>query len=155
MNTEIAHARDTTPAAEGAAGVRGFAVQLSPTRRGARLARQMAAERLAAWGWPYDSVVSRDCALLVAELATNAVLHGRVPGRDFLLRLTVGGGTVRVEVTDARAELRPAPAHGPDTVPPEAEGGRGLLLVAALASRWGVTDEPPGKTVWCELAADT
>ncbi|MFD7838328.1 ATP-binding protein [Streptomyces sp. NPDC059761] len=33
-----------------------------------------------------------------------------------------------------------------------AEGGRGLLLVASLAERWGVGPRRPGKVVWCELA---
>lgn len=40
---------------------------------------------------------------VVAELAANAVLHGRVPGRDFRLRLTLRtDGALRIEVTDAR-----------------------------------------------------
>ncbi len=82
---------------------RHFAVQLSATRRGARLARLLTERQLDAWGEPYD-----EAAQVVAELASNAVRHGRVPGRDFRLRLTLRAGrTLRVEVTDARGDGSP------------------------------------------------
>ncbi|MDT0321553.1 ATP-binding protein [Streptomyces millisiae] len=123
-----------------------FAILFSSTPRGARLARLLTVERLNAWGIPYGCTHSDTLAVLVAELATNAVCHGKVHGRDFRLRMVLGGGLVRVEVSDARGEARPVP-HEPD---PESGSGRGLLLVEALAARWGVTDRPPGKTVWCE-----
>ncbi|NEA61881.1 ATP-binding protein [Streptomyces sp. SID12488] len=101
---------------------------------------------------PYDSDVSEAVALIVAELAANAVTHGRVPGRDFELRLTLVTGSVRVEVTDSRSGSRPP---GPrDVRPPSlpAESGHGLVLVDAVADRWEVLDrEPPGKTVRAEV----
>ena len=89
--------------------------------------------------------------LLVAELANNAASHGRVPGRSFRLALAViPPGLLRVEVTDTRGDLLPVRAPVADGGP--AEGGYGLLLVAELASRWGVLDGPmPSKTVWAEL----
>jgi anti-sigma regulatory factor (Ser/Thr protein kinase) len=93
--------------------------------------------------------------LVVAELAANAVLHGRVSGRDFLLGLalttTAAGETLRIEVTDARAERIPAAIR--QDAGPEQESGRGLLLVEALADRWGVMRDPASctKTVWAEL----
>ncbi|MFE7748259.1 ATP-binding protein [Streptomyces sp. NPDC057428] len=126
------------------APVHAFTVLLSPTRRGARLARLLAVAHLGAWGLPVEAA-----AQIVAELASNAVLHGRVPGRDFRLGLTVlHGGRLRIEVTDARGEALPrtaAPARDAGT-------GRGLLIVEALADRWGVTSGPvPRKTVWAEL----
>ncbi|GHB65290.1 hypothetical protein GCM10010397_39090 [Streptomyces spinoverrucosus] len=40
--------------------------------------------------------------MIVAELAANAVTHGRAPGRDFELRLSLVPGRVRIEVTDTR-----------------------------------------------------
>jgi hypothetical protein len=85
---------------------------------------------------------------LVAELAANAATHGRVHGRDFRLTLADGAGTLRIEVTDTCGELLPRPQDlGPDS-----ESGRGLVLVEALADRWGVTRGPhPRKTVWAEL----
>ncbi|MEV0746190.1 ATP-binding protein [Streptomyces sp. NBC_01220] len=123
---------------------RTFTVLLSPTRRGARLARLLAVAHLDLWGLPSEAA-----AHIVAELATNATVHGRVPGRDFQLRLSVDADDrLRIEVTDTRDDRLPAPAI-PD---PLAESGRGLLIVEALASRWGIVPGPvPRKTVWAEL----
>ncbi|MFJ8545353.1 ATP-binding protein [Streptomyces sp. NPDC093586] len=129
--------------AELTTSVRNFSVQLSPTPRGARLARLLATEQLRSWGLPLDPA-----RLVIAELANNASAHGRVPGRDFRLTLYVVGGTLRIEVTDTRGEQLPEPR----TPAPDAESGRGLLLVEALAHRWGVTEGRfPRKTVWAEL----
>ncbi|MEU6505381.1 ATP-binding protein [Streptomyces sp. NPDC046942] len=120
-----------------------FSVLLSPTPRGARLARLLATEQLRDWGLPLDSA-----AHIVAELAANAVTHGRVPGRDFRLTLYVVGDTLRIEVTDTRGDRPPRTQR----TSPDDESGRGLLLVTALADRWGVTEGPsPHKTVWAEL----
>ncbi|MEU6453024.1 ATP-binding protein [Streptomyces sp. NPDC047065] len=124
--------------------VRNFSVQLSPTPRGARLARLLAAEQLRSWGLPQDPARQ-----LVAELAANAAEHGRVPGRDFRLTLYVVGDFLRIEVTDTRGERLPCP----QAPAPDAESGRGLLLVEALAHRWGVVEGRfPRKTVWAELS---
>lgn len=122
---------------------RNFSVQLSPTPRGARLARLLATEQLRAWALPLDPARQ-----LVAELAANAADHGRVPGRDFRLALYVVGAVLRIEVTDTRGQDLPRPQ-----VPAsDAESGRGLLLVEALADRWGVTEGRfPRKTVWAEV----
>lgn len=128
-----------------------FVQRCSATRRGATLARRLAVWKLDAWGVPYGTQLSDTVALLVAELAANAVLHGRVPGRDVELRLVYayGTGVVRVEISDTH-EARPDPAAVPRP-DPDADGGRGLLIVEALASRWGVSDRVgPGKTVWAE-----
>ncbi|MFJ2058715.1 ATP-binding protein [Streptomyces sp. NPDC087908] len=119
---------------------------LSPTPRGARLARLLAVEWMRDQEVPYgmtDSVTQ-----VVAELAANAATHGRVAGRSFRLVLLSRPGVLRVEVTDTRGEklprARPAGVEG--------ESGRGLLLVGALADRWGVESGPvPRKTVWAEL----
>ncbi|MCE3030147.1 ATP-binding protein, partial [Streptomyces sp. CMSTAAHL-2] len=72
---------------------------LSPTPRGARLARLLAAEQLRSWG-----ILSDAATHVIAELAANAATHGRVPGRNFQLTLNVVGDTLRVEVTDTRRE---------------------------------------------------
>ncbi|WP_442810160.1 ATP-binding protein [Streptomyces sp. W16] len=129
-----------------------FVQRLSPTPRGARLARHLALNQLHAWGVPHGSDASDTVAVIVAELAANAVTHGRVPGRDFELRLSLVTGSVRVEVTDTRTGPRPP---GPGAVrQPEvlADSGRGLVLVEAMADRWEVLDrEPLGKTVRAEV----
>ncbi|MFF5314321.1 ATP-binding protein [Streptomyces massasporeus] len=123
--------------------VRNISLLLSPTPRGARLARLLATEQLRAWGMPLDPA-----GQIVAELATNAATHGRLPGRDFRLTLYVVGGTLRIEVTDTRGDRLPHPTRPA----PDATSGRGLLVVAALADRWGVTPGPhPRKTVWAEV----
>ncbi|MDQ0749195.1 anti-sigma regulatory factor (Ser/Thr protein kinase) [Streptomyces africanus] len=128
------------------APTRHFAVQLSATRRGARLARLLTERQLDEWGEPYEAA-----AQVVAELASNAVLHGRVRGRDFRLRLALRADrTLRIEVTDARGDGVPR-IQAP--VEQDAEGGRGLRIVEAYADRWGVAEAPAhGKTVWAELA---
>ncbi|MFD7061309.1 ATP-binding protein [Streptomyces sp. NPDC059906] len=129
-----------------------FVQRFSSTPRGARLARHLAVHRLDAWGVPYGSAVSDTAALLVAELAANAVTHGRVPGRDIEVLLRLDAYTLRIDVSDSRGERRPAGPEGTVTAAPEAEHGRGLLLVDALADRWGVFDRVPvGKTVRAEL----
>ncbi|MFG2935845.1 ATP-binding protein [Streptomyces sp. NPDC048282] len=135
---------------------RTLAQRLSATPRGARLARHLAVAQLHAWGGVFAAPdVIDKVSVIVAELAANAVTHGRVPGRDFELRVSVVTGSVRVEVTDTRAERRP-PAPG--VVAPQGvldDGGRGLVLVDALADRWEVVERDccgaPGKTVRAEV----
>ncbi|MGV9990543.1 ATP-binding protein [Streptomyces sp. NPDC003374] len=134
-----------------------FEMRFTSTPRGARLARRLAAVRLDAWGIPYGTDPHDALVLIVAELTANAVRHGHVPGRDFHLRLhaAADGGTVRVEVTDTRAEHHPRrPTAAEATAGPEQETGRGLLLVSHLAARWDWHPRPdgPGKTVWAEYA---
>ncbi|MFD5218292.1 ATP-binding protein [Streptomyces tendae] len=126
--------------------LRQFSVPLSATRRGARLARLLATEKLLAWELPLDPA-----RLIVAELATNAALHGHVPGRSFRLALSVvPPHTLRIELTDTRGDRLPVSPR--TTVDRCAESGYGLLLVEELASRWGVRCGPvPSKTVWAEL----
>ncbi|MFF6779184.1 ATP-binding protein [Streptomyces sp. NPDC012637] len=132
-----------------------FTQLFSATPRGARLARLLTVHQLTAWGWPPACATAEAAALVVAELAANAVTHGRVSGRGFRLTLTVtdadaDAGTLRIEVTDPRGERALPP--GSPTATPLAESGRGLLLVDALATRWGTAPYPPsGKTVWACL----
>ncbi|MFK0256010.1 ATP-binding protein [Streptomyces sp. NPDC090445] len=127
-------------------------MQFGSSPRGAHLARRLVSHQLDAWGHPYASPANRTLTLIAAELAANAVRHGHVPGRDFHLRLSATADTLRVEVSDTRTERVPLPTH--HDAPDDAESGRGLLVVARLASRWAVAPRvgAPGKTVWAELA---
>lgn len=131
---------------------REFTMCFTSTDRGARLARRLATSRMAEWGFPLRSEPSDTVTLIVAELTANAVRHGRVPGRDFRLRLLAWSETVRIEVTDTRAES--LPPGRPAAPAPDAESGRGLWLVAQLAVRWAITPraDGPGKTVWAEVS---
>lgn len=92
-------------------------------------------------------------ALVVAELAANAVCHGRLRGRNFHVRVDYEGpaNRFRIEVSDAVLGRTPEQA----TLPPEdQESGRGLFLVECLATKWGWEPRNPiGKTVWAEVAA--
>ncbi|MEW2300990.1 ATP-binding protein [Streptomyces sp. NPDC006655] len=158
MNDDIAHPTAARPdLSQSTSLTENFSIQLSTTPRGARLARHLAAGQIDGWGWPYDTEGNRTAALLVAELATNAVQHGRVRGRDFRLRLTLypENATLRIELTDPRIDRRPPTVDPVQPPPPEVESGRGLLLVEALATRWGTTcGDPYTKTVWCEVTLD-
>ncbi|MFF8632962.1 ATP-binding protein [Streptomyces pilosus] len=113
-------------------------------RRSVPGARAFARRVLEDWGVHASRI--DDVLLCVSELATNALLHGVPPGRGLLLRLLPYADSVRVEVHDSGGGVPAVPRGAPD------ESGRGLLLVAGLADRWGVTERDPGKVVWCEFA---
>ncbi|MFF2406495.1 ATP-binding protein [Streptomyces sp. NPDC058092] len=81
--------------------------------------------------------------LCVSELATNALLHGAPPGREFCVGLLRGEELVRLEVRDS-GPGQPA-VQRPDD---DACSGRGLRLVSELADDFGVDDHVVGKTVW-------
>ncbi|MYW82388.1 MULTISPECIES: ATP-binding protein [Streptomyces] len=83
---------------------------------------------------------------LIAELAANAALHGRVRGREARLDVHLHSTKLRIEVIDARGDRWPPTHHHPAD---DGESGRGLLLVEALSDDWGVRPHHPGaKTVW-------
>lgn len=92
--------------------------------------------------WNLEPAID-DATLLVSELVTNAILHARSPV-DLVVRKV--RTAVRVEVYDEgsgvaqplSSELEPS--------------ARGLGLVQAVATRWGVEDAEVGKTVWFEIA---
>ncbi|MGW4561576.1 ATP-binding SpoIIE family protein phosphatase [Streptomyces sp. NPDC004561] len=102
-------------------------------------ARSDVTRQLTAWGLEDLDFVA---GLVVSEVVTNAVRYGRPPIR---LRL-IHGRTLMCEVSDDSSttpHLRRARVYD--------EGGRGLLLVAQLAARWGTRHARHGKTVWAEL----
>ncbi|MFJ1544081.1 ATP-binding protein [Streptomyces sp. NPDC088246] len=118
-------------------------------RRSVPLVRQFVREALVDWAC---DVRADDVLLCVSELVTNALLHGVPPGRGFRLHLYLepADGTLRIEVHDSGdGEVCLADSWAAS----DEEGGRGLLLVAALADKWGVGERDPGKVVWCEFEA--
>ncbi|MEW1832640.1 ATP-binding protein [Streptomyces sp. NPDC088196] len=130
-----------------------FTMRFTSTPRGARLARRLVSHRLHDWGYPYGDAVNETVTLIAAELVANAVRHGHVPGRDFHLSLIEAGApgtsyTLRLVVSDTRGERLPEPMGLGEG---DCEAGRGLLLVEALSSRWGVVARAPGKSVWADL----
>jgi anti-sigma regulatory factor (Ser/Thr protein kinase) len=114
-------------------------VVLPATPIAARQARQVVATQCSSWDT--DSI---DTALLLtSELVTNAVIHGH---SDVQLQVSTDGTLLRVDVADDNSRL--PRQRQPD---PHALDGRGLQIVELLATRWGVDEEPIGKTVWFEL----
>lgn len=81
--------------------------------------------------------------LLTSELVTNALQHG---AGDISVEVTRSPRTLRVSVDD---ESDNQPRH--TTAGVEQIRGRGLMLVEALSSRWGVISRDTGKSVWFEL----
>ncbi|MFD0308388.1 ATP-binding protein [Streptomyces sp. NPDC127119] len=116
----------------------------TPLPRSVTLARRRAHRLLTDWG---HSELAADAALLVSELASNAVLHGSLRERLFRVELTLTEQVVRISVSDPKGELRPnlREATADDMF------GRGLLIVGQVADRWGVHTLTVGKSVWCEL----
>jgi hypothetical protein len=107
------------------------------SREAPAAARHFAVATLNAWG---AGDLAGDVALVVTELAANAIVHAR---SAFTVILSVHGDVLRISVRDTvpldGAGLRAAPLHG-------------LAVVDALASRWGVESlGNAGKTVWVDL----
>ena len=90
----------------------------------------------------HDGVLD-DARVVVTELAANAVVHA---GSAFSVSIHGDGDRLRIGVRDGSRAM-PAPQEPA----PQRLSGRGLLLVSALASRWGVQPLTDGKVVWAEL----
>lgn len=109
----------------------------------AALARSIARERC--HGLTADEVSKTE--LLVSEVVTNAIRYG--VGKIRLRFADTAEGALRVEVHDEGADLPYLRVVGP-----ESSGGRGLHIVDALSSAWGVQPGRGGKTVWFELLVE-
>jgi anti-sigma regulatory factor (Ser/Thr protein kinase) len=90
------------------------------------------------------SDVAHPAAIAVSELATNAVRHAH---SDFTVSLSDAAPGVRITVGD-RSSAVPRLSPGDTTTP----GGRGLLLIDALAATWGYELVDGGKLVWVDLS---
>jgi anti-sigma regulatory factor (Ser/Thr protein kinase) len=93
---------------------------------------------------------TRETARLLVSETVTSMLDQAPSGRGdgaFEVAYAVEGQRLHVEVSDdgGPARLRRRVHH----VQPE--HGRGLQLVRALASRWGVREDPAGRTIWFEL----
>jgi CheY-like chemotaxis protein/anti-sigma regulatory factor (Ser/Thr protein kinase) len=116
-------------------------VQLGPAASDVAVARRFVAERCRDWGC---GDVVEDAELVVSELVTNALVHGESRCE---LRAGLSEAALRLQVIDDGAGM-PDPQAATDTD----EHGRGLLLVSALSTAWGVELLPDGgKIVWAEL----
>jgi anti-sigma regulatory factor (Ser/Thr protein kinase) len=111
-----------------------------PFARSAREARQLVARTLVG---DLPDLFRETALVLTSELVTNAVRHGVGP---VAVRVAWEDGEVRVEVDDHSPALPVA-----RDVDGDALSGRGLQLVEALSSEWGVRPDGTGKTVWFTL----
>jgi len=113
---------------------------LPPEPASARRARRFVTAALDAFG--AQAPVST-AELLVSELVTNAVVHGR---SDVRVTVEANDGTIRISVYDDSRDLPTLRVPHPFD-----ESGRGMYLVEHLAERWGVEQSASGKCVWVEL----
>ncbi|WP_108990052.1 ATP-binding protein [Streptomyces coelicoflavus] len=111
-------------------------VDMRAREQGVRAARRFTAAVLARWGVHGEH--GEAAVLIVSELATNAVRHGR---SDLTVALALAGDTLRIDVTD----------HGAPSAPPRppapGECGRGLDIVGCLADRTETVRHPWGRRV--------
>jgi anti-sigma regulatory factor (Ser/Thr protein kinase) len=116
-------------------------VTLAATASSPGLARRFVADTLRTW--TADGLVER-AELVVSELVTNAIRHARGESR---IVVSDEGPSVRIVVADVGD-------GGVVVRQPQLSdvGGRGLVLVEALADRWGASHEGPEHVVWCEIA---
>jgi anti-sigma regulatory factor (Ser/Thr protein kinase) len=120
-----------------------------PEGDSARLARAAVEGALTKAG--VDPAAVTDALLILSELVSNAIRHART---EYTVSASVADGTVRLEVFDR--DTRPPALMGLDA---ESTSGRGLHIVAGLATDWGWnTGESPGgvsgKVVWAEVSVN-
>jgi PAS domain S-box-containing protein len=108
-------------------------------------ARRVVRQALLDWDLSdeHDDDLLSTAALLISEVATNAVRHSR---GDIEIQVRRGDASVWIEVQDD--DSRPPRLRHAS---PEDEGGRGLALVHDLATAWGSRSTPTGKVVWLRL----
>ncbi|MCO4695969.1 ATP-binding protein [Streptomyces sp. RO-S4] len=124
-----------------------YAMRLTVGEHSARHVRRIVRSLLREWKM---EEVSDAVELGVTELLANVVRH--VPGRRCALLVLRRPQGVRVEVADGSDQVPCSPAN----LAPDAEHGRGLVLLAAVSDAWGVVPgERGGKTVWFECARGT
>lgn len=118
-------------------------IDVPATVHGPAAARQITAALLPMWDLDH---LTADAELIVTELVTNA--HEHAPGADsFELELLGYPERLRITLADGSA-VRPVIAELDETRPT----GRGMRIVAALATEWGVEDHHGGKRVWVDIA---
>ncbi|MER6605774.1 ATP-binding protein [Streptomyces sp. NPDC000927] len=111
-----------------------------PTKASATQARHDASLVLLTW---HLEPLIESAELIVTELVANAIQHGEGPIEFSITRIEDG---VKLAVAD-----RSPNSPDPRPADPLDEGGRGILLVEALATSWGCQEKRNGKQVWAEL----
>lgn len=105
-------------------------------------------------GWEVGERHVDDVVTCLSEAVTNSVVHARGGPVAVCVRRTGAGVRVEVADGDARAPRPAIPVEATGGVPDVAvldDHGRGLFLLAVLATRWGVVPARAGKRLWFEI----
>ena len=116
--------------------------RFEPTLFAATAARRFGTSTLAAWGLEQ---LRDQVELAVSEMTTNAILHAR---SRFTVELTRHPDWIQLSVSDAGLSMT-SDSHS--MAEESATGGRGIPLVNAIASRWGIDLRESGKTIWADF----
>lgn len=135
--------REETGVAAGASGAQVPELVIAADLAAVGAARGFVREQCHLFGFATDSCDT--AVLLTSEVVTNAILHGRSEAR---VRVRADPHRLVVEVADDNSRH-----PQPQAADPDALDGRGLAILGMLAARWGVHDDPFGKTVWFEVEA--
>jgi anti-anti-sigma regulatory factor/anti-sigma regulatory factor (Ser/Thr protein kinase) len=115
--------------------------RLTATPGAAAIARQVVADACRAWHLPQ---LVDDAEIVVTELVANAVRHA---GGDLYLQVALRERFLHLSLRDGSPILPVRVLPDPDT----GHGGRGLILIDAIAANWGSTPTADGKVVWATL----
>jgi anti-sigma regulatory factor (Ser/Thr protein kinase) len=129
-------AEATTPTPD-----RWLSLELEPRVEAARRARELVTTACARWHREHLTELAH---IAVTELVNNAVMHAGTP---ITVRLAGRGDELFIAVRDGSPE-----PPKPRVATPTSYGGRGLMLLDRVASRWGYTPREDGKVVWAVLS---
>jgi anti-sigma regulatory factor (Ser/Thr protein kinase) len=121
-----------------------FARLFVPVPAVVRDVRGFVREIFRAWG---EEACTPEAEIIVAELATNAVVHARSPFRVTISRTR---SEIKLSVSDA-STVAPEKPDGNLGVREDRAGGRGISMVASLSQTWDTHHEADGKTIWATM----
>jgi len=122
-----------------------LSVELEPQVGAARQTRELITEACGRWDRPD---LAGPACIVATEMVNNVVAHARTP---MVVLLAARDAGMSVAVRDS-SPVVPTYTGGP--VSPTAYGGRGMLLIDSVATRWGSLALPGGKVVWAMLEGE-
>lgn len=122
-----------------------LSLQLEPMVGAARRARELVTEACGWWDCPE---LAGPACIVITEMVNNVVAHARTP---MTVLLAAHAATMSVAVRDQSAQM---PRYTGTAPAPTSYGGRGLLLIDSVSSRFGSLELADGKVVWAVLAEE-